>query len=113
MLDLVGVEDAQADGPCQDDVLRLAAIELFQVLLGASLRSRLGQGGGIQTVSSGQPGQIRRDRRWRRHLQLPHHCHRQPTVLDALCVDDIPADMIQGYGIGGEKKRFSFPGGPG
>src|SRR5437773_12007601 len=39
MLDLVGIEDAQSDGPCQDDMVRLAAVELFQDLLGASLRS--------------------------------------------------------------------------
>ena len=52
MLDLMSVKDPHADGAGQDDMLRLTAVELFQVLLGPALRYRLSQGRDIQAISS-------------------------------------------------------------
>src|SRR5260370_19887664 len=79
MLNPAGIKDAQPNGLRQDDVLRLPPIKM----LALALRERA--------------------------ARESHPTHDRQALAQALPVNDVPADVVEGHRIRAEKQRLVRP----
>src|SRR5262245_46298525 len=95
-------------------MLRLPAIERLAdgADTAAMFRQRRGDGGRRLTADR-KRGQARRAAQLFARLNQTHVTDGHPAQFGALGVDDVPADMVHGYWIGGEEERLALPGAPG
>src|SRR5436853_6596987 len=112
MLNPLGIEDSQALLTSQDNMFGLPAVEELRGAAGFDMGSRGSESRRLQDARASEPDEAHRELRRLTVFQEPHACHRLPTLQGTLGVNDVPADVIHGNGIGGKEERLPLPRSP-
>src|SRR5205807_481895 len=91
----------KADSACQDDMLRLAEVEDFRFPAGMEIESRGRQRQCVEQLLSAEASECVRSVDRGSLVGQSHAADGQPAFLNPLGVDDVPADVVHGYRIGG------------